>query len=114
MYRYSMDKKADLLPGTLEMMILQAIKRTPLHGYAIAQRIQQASGDVLQVGEGSLYPALQRLLLNGFVEAEWGQSDNRRRVRFYKPTAAGRKQLQVEISEFDRILSAIAAVMQTV
>jgi PadR family transcriptional regulator PadR len=105
---------SDLLPGTLDMLILKTLSaRGALHGYGIAQHIQQVSNDVLQVGEGSLYPALQRLLLNDWVVAEWGQSDNNRRARFYKLTAAGRKQLFSEKSDYDRVIEAIGRVMRT-
>lgn len=105
--------KNDLLPGTLEMLILQTLaRRGALHGYGIAQHIQQISDDVLQVEEGSLYPALQRLLAKGWVEAEWGMSDNNRRARFYTVTAEGRKQLWVEAENFGRMIEAIARVMQ--
>ena len=103
----------DLLPGTLEMLILKTLTRGAMHGYGIAQHIQQISEDVLQVGEGSLYPALQRLLINGWVAAEWGLSDNNRRARYYRLTAAGRRQLGVEVEIFDRMLGAIARVLQT-
>lgn len=103
----------DLLPGTLEMLILKTLTRGAMHGYGIAQHIQQVSEDVLQVGEGSLYPALQRLLINGWVAAEWGLSENNRRARYYKLTPAGRKQLGAEVETFDRMLGAIARVMQT-
>ena len=103
----------DLLPGTIEMLILKTLTRGAMHGYGIAQHIQQVSEDVLQVGEGSLYPALQRLLINGWVGAEWGLSENNRRARYYKLTAAGRKQLGAEVETFDRMLGAIARVMQT-
>jgi PadR family transcriptional regulator PadR len=103
----------DLLPGTLEMLILKTLTRGAMHGYGIAQHIQQVSEDVLQVGEGSLYPALQRLLINGWVAAEWGLSENNRRARYYKLTQAGRKQLGAEVETFDRMLGAIARVMQT-
>ncbi len=84
----------------------------PMHGYGIAQHIQQSSGDVLQVEEGSLYPALQRMLIKGWVTAEWGQSDNNRRARYYQLTPAGRKQLTAEISEFERVMQAIVRVIQ--
>src|SRR5258707_11581383 len=97
----------DLLPGTLELLILKTLAPGPMHGYGIAQRLQQVSDDVLQVGESSLYPALQRLLLKGWVKAEWGPSENNRRARFYTLTAAGRKQLTVERKEFDRLILAI-------
>lgn len=102
-----------LLPGTLEMLILRILLRDALHGYAIAQRLKDVSRDVLQVGESSLYPALQRLLLNGYVEAEWRPSDNNRRARYYSLTPAGRKQLVAEREEFDRLVAAIRRVLQT-
>ena len=104
---------AGLLPGTLEMLILRVLLRDALHGYAIAQRLKDVSREVLQVGESSLYPALQRLLLNGFVEAEWRPSENNRRARYYSLTPSGRKQLVVEREEFDRLVSAIRRVLQT-
>src|SRR6201995_2115836 len=100
-------EQRDLLPGTLEMLVLQTLKRDALHGYAIAQSIQQTSDDVLQVEEGSLYPALQRLLREGGGAAEWGISAKNRKVRTYKITPAGRKQLQREIAGFDRLLAGI-------
>lgn len=102
----------ELMPGTLDMLILKALTRGQMHGYGIAQFLQQVSEDVLQVGEGSLYPALQRLLLNGWVEAEWGSSENNRRARYYKLTAAGRKQLAAELDEYNRMSTAIARVLQ--
>ena len=102
-----------LLPGTLEMLILRILQRDSLHGYAIAQRLKDISRDVLQVGESSLYPALQRLLLNGYVEAEWRPSENNRRARYYSLTPAGRKQLLAEREEFDRLVAAIRRVLQT-
>jgi len=102
-----------LLPGTLEMLILRILQRDALHGYAIAQRLKDVSRDVLQVGESSLYPALQRLLLNGYVEAEWRLSENNRRARYYSLTPAGRKQLVAEREEFDRLVAAIRRVLQT-
>ena len=103
----------DLLPGTLDMLVLRTLARGAMHGYGIAERLRQVSDDVLQVGESSLYPALQRLLLNGWVKAEWGASDNNRRARFYTLTAAGRKQLTAEREEFDRLVVAIQRVMDT-
>lgn len=103
----------ELLPGTLDMLILKSLVRGPMHGYGIAQFLKQASEDVLDVGEGSLYPALQRLLLNGWASAEWGASDNNRRARYYKVTAAGRKRLAAETSTYDRMIEAIARVMRT-
>ena len=105
--------KNELLPGTREMLILQTLTRGAMHGYGIAQNIQEISDDVLQVEEGSLYPALQRLLVKGWVKAEWGTSDNNRRARYYTLTAAGKKQLGVEAENFDRMVRAIARVMQT-
>jgi len=102
-----------LLPGTLEMLILRILLRDALHGYAIAQRLKDISRDVLQVGESSLYPALQRLLLNGYVEAEWRPSQNNRRARYYSLTPAGRKQLVAEREEFDRLVAAIRRILQT-
>jgi PadR family transcriptional regulator, regulatory protein PadR len=107
-------KRIELLPGTLDMLILRTLDRvgSPMHGYGIAQYIKQISNEVLQVEEGSLYPALQRLALKGLVRPEWGQSDNNRRARFYKLTAAGRKQLKQEEADFGRLLEAILRVLQ--
>jgi len=105
--------KNELLPGTLEMLILQTLTRGKMHGYGIAQSIQEISDDVLQVEEGSLYPALQRLLVKGWVKAEWGSSENNRRARYYTLTPAGRKQLGTEAENFNRMIAAIARVMQT-
>ena len=107
------NERKDLLPGTLEMLILQTLRRGALHGYAIAQYIQQTSQDVLQVEEGSLYPALQRLLRERWVAADWGISTRNRKVRTYKLTAAGRKQLDREIAGFGRLLAGIGRVMRT-
>lgn len=103
--------KHEMLPGTLGMLILRVLQPGPVHGYAIAQRIHQLSNELLQVEEGSLYPALQRMLLKGWVQAEWGVSETNRKVRFYRLTAAGRKQLQSEINDFGRVLQGIQAVM---
>jgi PadR family transcriptional regulator, regulatory protein PadR len=100
----------DLLPGTLDMLILSSLTRGAHHGYGIAQHLKKISADVLDVGESSLYPALQRLLLNGWVTAEWGASENNRRARYYKLTASGRKQLAAENKEFDRMIVAIQKV----
>ena len=105
--------KNELLPGTLEMLILQTLTRGKMHGYGIAQSIQEISDDVLQVEEGSLYPALQRLLVKGWVKAEWGASENNRRARYYTLTPSGRKQLGAEAENFNRMIAAIARVMQT-
>jgi PadR family transcriptional regulator len=107
------DKPLELLPGTLDMLILKALVRGAMHGYGIAQILKQTSDDVLQVGESSLYPALQRLLLNGWVAAEWGASDNNRRARYYTLTPAGRKQLAAERADFDRMVAAIQKVLAT-
>jgi len=103
---------SELLPGTLDLLILRVLREDRLHGYAIAQRLRDVSKDVLHVGESSLYPALQRLLLDGYVRAEWGASENNRRARFYTLTAAGRKQLVAEQEEFERIVGAIQAVLR--
>jgi|SRR5580704_1563179 PadR family transcriptional regulator PadR len=105
------DTTLALLPGTLELLILKTLTGGALHGYAIAQRVKTRSEDVLQVGESSLYPALQRLLLKGWVQAEWGASENNRRARYYKLTAAGRKQMAVEREAFDRVILAIHKVL---
>jgi len=107
-----MPKKPDLMPGTLDLLVLQTLKRAPLHGYGIAQSIKQLSDDVLTVEEGSLYPALQRLLLQGWVKAEWKTTDTNRRARYYTLTAAGRKQLGVERLEFEQMIAAISRVLQ--
>jgi len=103
---------ADIPPGTLHMLILKTLQRGPLHGYAIAQRIHLISEDVLDVEEGSLYPALQRMLIKGWVTAVWSQSETGRRVRLYKLTVAGRKQLGAEISQFDRVMKAVYKVIE--
>lgn len=102
---------AELLPGTLDLLILKALAAGRMHGYGIAQHVKQTSDDVLQVGESSLYPALQRLLMRGWVKAAWGASDNNRRARYYELTAAGRKQLAIEREEFDRVILAIHKVL---
>ena len=103
-----------MMPGTLEMLILRTLERNadPMHGYGIAQYIRQLSQEVLQVEEGSLYPALQRLAVKGWVKAEWGVSDKNHRARFYRLTAAGRKQLQREVADFEMVLEAIRRVLQ--
>jgi len=101
----------DLLPGTLDLLILRTLVRGEMHGYGIAQHLRTASDDVLQVGESSLYPALQRLLLNGWVKATWGASENNRRARYYTLTAAGRKRLTAERQEFDALVVAIQKVL---
>jgi PadR family transcriptional regulator PadR len=106
--------RVELLPGTLDMLILTTLRRAPLHGYGIAQSIQRVSDDVLTVEEGSLYPALQRLLLQGWVKAEWRKTETNRRARFYTLTASGRKQLGREVSAFRHIVAAIGRVVQDV
>lgn len=103
--------KQDLLPGTLDMMVLHVLTRGPLHGYAIALLLRQLSADVLQVEEGSLYPALQRLERNGWIDGEWGMSANNRRARFYKLTTEGQKRLADERASYREISGAIARVM---
>ena len=104
---------SDLLPGTLELLILKALTAGGKHGYAIVEHLRVASDDVLRIGESALYPALQRLLLNGWVKAEWGTSENNRRARYYTLTAAGRRQLTAERAEFDRMVSVIQRVLAT-
>ena len=103
--------KADLLPGTLDMLVLKILTQGHLHGYAIAQLIQQLSDDLLRVEEGSLYPALQRLELNGWIEGEWGLSANNRRARFYKLTSDGRKHLAGESARYRQVTGAVARIM---
>jgi len=105
-------QKNDSLPGSLDMLILRTLSRRSLHGYGIVQHIQQSSGDELLVEEGSLYPALQRLELNGWIDGEWGVTSTNRRARIYKITAAGRKQLAVETGKYTRLTLAIARVME--
>ena len=102
----------ELLPGTLEMLILRSISLTPMHGYAIAQRVRQVSGEVLQIEEGSLDPALQRLLAKKWVKANWRETPTKRRARYYTITAAGRKQLGQEVASFERIAEAIRRVLK--
>ncbi|MGH9522252.1 MAG: PadR family transcriptional regulator [Terriglobales bacterium] len=104
--------RQDLLPGTLDLLILNTLRRAPLHGYGIAQAIKRLSEDVLTVEEGSLYPALQRLLVQGWVKAEWRITETNRRARYYTLTAAGRKQLGVERSQFEQMITAITRVLQ--
>jgi PadR family transcriptional regulator PadR len=104
----------DLFPGALEMMVLQILKWQPMHGYALVRHIKQRSKDLLQVEEGSLYPALQRMLKSGLVEAHWELGPSNRRVRTYKITAAGRKHLEREVSSFERMFEAIALVLAPV
>lgn len=103
----------ELLPGTLDMLILKAISLTPMHGYAIAAHLRQVSKDVLQIEEGSLYPALQRVLGNGWAKAEWRETPTKRRARYYTITAAGRRQLGDEVASFQRMQGAIQRVLRT-
>src|SRR4051794_32183164 len=107
-----MPKPADLLQGTLDLLILQIIAREPLHGWGIAKRIQVLSNEVLSVGQGSLYPALHRLEHQGWIEAEWKDSDLGRRAKYYRLTASGRRQLAVEAREWERMANAIGRVMK--
>ena len=104
-------EQRDLFPGALEMMILRTLKRQPLHGYALAQHIKRVSNDLLQIEEGSLYPALQRLLKAELVKSEWGVSSTNRRVRIYKLTAAGARHLEREVSSFKRMLEGVTRVL---
>ncbi len=104
---------SDLLPGTLELLILRALVGGAKHGYGIVEHLRLASDNLLRVGESALYPALQRLLLNDWVKAEWGTSENNRRARYYTLTPAGRKQLTAERAEFDRMVGAIQRVLRT-
>jgi transcriptional regulator len=102
---------SDLLPGTLELLVLKALERGPQHGYGIVEHLRLASEDVLQVGESALYPALQRLLLQGWAKAQWGTSENNRRARYYTLTPAGRRHLAAERSEFDRMVGVIHRIL---
>src|SRR5271154_3380179 len=114
MYSYTMGAKTEIPPGTLYMLVLKTLARLgEMHGYGIAQHIQEISDEVLQVEEGSLYPALQRLLVKGWVKAEWGTSENNRRARYYTLTSAGKKQLGEEAESFSRMVLAISRVMRT-
>jgi PadR family transcriptional regulator PadR len=107
------DDSPQLLPGTLYLLILRILSAGPLHGYAIARRIKQCSADVLDVEEGSLYPALNRMLLKGWLRAEWGTSETNRKARFYQLTNQGQKQLAAETGEFNKLVTAIQLVMKT-
>ena len=112
MVKLNQAAERDLFPGALEMMILQLLRRGPLHGYALAQEIQQTSDGLLSIGEGSLYPALQRMLKAKWVVAEWGLSSRNRKVRIFKITPAGRKELETKASSFKRMLQGITRVMR--
>ena len=103
--------RSDLLPGTLDMLILKTLSRQVMHGYGIAEHIRQVSADVLKVEEGSLYPALQKLLIKGWVKAEWRASDSGRQVREYRITPSGRRQLEAEVAEYRRMASAIGVLL---
>ena len=107
-----MPPSSDLLQGTLDLLVLKSLALEPMHGWGIAQKIQQVSQNVLQVGQGSLYPALHRLEYKGWIQAEWGESENKRRAKFYSLTKAGRKQLEAELENWERLTSAIALVLK--
>jgi transcriptional regulator len=106
-----MPPTTDLLQGTLDLLILQTLDAGPMHGWGVAQRIQQVSKDVLQIGQGSLYPALHRLEYKGWIRADWGSSENNRKAKFYSLTATGRKQLQTELETWERLSTAIGLVL---
>lgn len=106
-----MPASTDLLQGTLDLLILQTLAPGPMHGWGVAQHIQQISNEVLQIGQGSLYPALHRLEYKGWISADWGTSDNNRKARFYALTPSGRKQLETELATWDRLSVAIALVL---
>jgi transcriptional regulator len=108
-----MGKPTDLVQGTVDLLILKTIALEPMHGWAIAQRIRQVSKDVLQVQQGSLYPALHRLEQQGWIDAEWGDSENNRKAKYYSLTRAGRKRLEEELANWERLSSAIALVLRT-
>jgi PadR family transcriptional regulator PadR len=107
-----MDKKTDLLQGTLDLLILKTLQTGPTHGWDIAQRIRQVSGEILSVNQGSLYPALHRLEAQGRIASEWGASDNNRQAKFYKLTAAGRRQLAAETEAWERFSHAVGLILQ--
>jgi len=107
-----MGKNPELLPGTLDMLILKAVSLKPLHGYGILLRIQQISGEALTVPQGSLYPALYRLERQGLIESEWGESENKRKARFYRLTAGGRRRLQQETRDWNRMADIIAGILK--
>lgn len=106
-----MSQSTDLLQGTLDLLILKTLALEPMHGWGVAQRIQQVSNDALQIGQGSLYPALYRLEYKGWIKSEWGTSENNRRAKYYRLTAAGRKNLEAELADWDRLSAAITLVL---
>ena len=109
-----MAESTDLLQGTLDLLILKSLALAPMHGWGIAERIQQVSKDALQIGQGSLYPALHRLEYKGWIKANWGVSENNRRAKFYSLTRNGKKQLQAELDNWDRLTNAIALVLERI
>jgi PadR family transcriptional regulator len=109
-----MSKPTDLVQGTLDLLILKVIALEPMHGWAIAQRIQQMSGEVLKVGQGALYPSLHKLEQNGWITSEWAVSENNRRAKYYKLTKAGRKALEQEAAQWERLSAAISLIVRTV
>jgi transcriptional regulator len=106
-----MPESTDLLQGTLDLLILQTLAAGPMHGWGVAQRIQQVSKDVLQIGQGSLYPALHRLEYKGWIASDWGNSENNRRAKYYRLTATGKKQLEAELATWERLSAAVALVL---
>jgi len=108
-----MAKQVDLLQGTLDMLILKAVSLGPLHGYGVLLRIQQISGDRMQIQQGSLYPALYRLEHNGFISSEWGESENNRKAKYYRLTAAGRRRLEQETQSWNRLTETINGILNT-
>ena len=108
-----MPTSTDLLQGTLDLLILQTLALEPMHGWGIAQRIQQVSRDVLQIGQGSLYPALYRLEYKGWIKAEWGNSENNRRAKFYELTKTGRRQLEIERAAWERLTAVVSQILET-
>ena len=107
-----MSKPTDLVQGTLDLLILKIVALEPMHGWAISQRLKQISNDVLQVGQGSLYPALHKLEQHGWIEAEWGESDNNRRAKYYRVTREGRRALQQEAAQWERLSAAITQIVR--
>jgi PadR family transcriptional regulator, regulatory protein PadR len=107
-----MPQPTDLLQGTLDVLILKTLALEPMHGWGIAQRIQQVSKNVFQIGQGSLYPALHRLEYKGWIQADWGESENNRRAKYYSLTRTGKKQLQAEVESWDRLAAAVALVLE--